>query len=200
MLANYFSYLCLVIALPTLIADSLQAKCDLTLNAEAVSALKRASTAECKIQIENLACTIQNQATHEHESALNRTCVYANNNEHKRALYTRGCLTSVDFRAYITTESEVYAATRTSNETIFAAEFTQVKQLQSCIDVCLTQAHFKYAAFGGEDPSCVCVRYLKTGMKESLVFTIESLCKQSDESIYQIYHTGLIGKQKISNF
>ena len=164
-------------------------KCDLSNIPDAISAQERATTVECKQQIESLACRFQKET-----ASLTRTCGYANNNEQRRALYTRGCLTPDDFKSHVAAEAEAFATNRTNNETPFAVEFDSVSSLQACIDTCLTQVHLKYAAFDHRDGgNCVCLRYLKSGFKESLAQTIDGLCTRPEQQFYQIYHTGLIG-------
>jgi hypothetical protein len=166
----------------------------LSQNSDAVSAYERAKTAECKEKIEQLACILQNQSYESNRKSsiydlnLNRTCAYASNHQ-LRETYVRGCLTESEFSTYVSSETEIHL--NKSNDTAFSVDFSQIKQLQTCIDACLGQVHLKYAAFH-PNLGCICVRYLKSGLKESLAPTIHDLCNKKE--VYTIYHTGLIGK------
>lgn len=198
--------------------------CNFTENAEATSAFKRAKTSDCKNEIENVACEINKQndliakgdfINGFYRLSLNRLCPESNNNlvtpesasvARLESKFFSGCVYKDNLYSHLEDLKRISLAKEKINSEENYSKFnpplkinastihTNIKILQLCIDICLSDNQFKYSLFNEELKECICLKKFNDNLTSKMLNKQE--CKKVGEDkkseTFEIYDTGLL--------
>lgn len=195
--SNFLQILSLILII---FCQKINSSCNYTSNSDAVSCVNRAKSQECKIEIESLACKLQEQQkqflnlnnleepNQFYKLHLKRLCPRAFNPNDQE--FYKGCVNKHDLNAYLNSLKESNKTIDSNSKIITITQFIEYKNLHSlktCINICLTLNQHKYAAYNPVSSDCICFK----SISRDLSLTTGLHCEPPNLTIYS---TGLLGK------
>ena len=154
-----------------------------------MSAIRRAQTTECKNEIVRLACQVQEQIENKHEEGLFRTRIKASCPITKRNEQV-SCLPQKDFVSLIENLNKTQKNEKNESDDVSVKMVMQrndVRDLEFCIDICVSFNQHKYAAYNQKLKSCYCFKNLTN----DLLLGNSNCDAKNQDNIVHIYYTGL---------